>query len=158
MQQARVSNGAQLFEQTKYVDKPLQGGGILCSGSDLPRQVLAGLPGIGQEIVKELDILMVQKLAAKQQKDSLRDLLRVAAENVKQMEELESSNKETSGLFGRANLEESVLNEKIRSAVVPSIPEKLITKSKILKSEAKLHLQSASNFIGDSSIGALFGE
>eukprot|EP00814_Leptocylindrus_danicus_P018484 CAMPEP_0116006852 /NCGR_PEP_ID=MMETSP0321-20121206/1967_1 /TAXON_ID=163516 /ORGANISM="Leptocylindrus danicus var. danicus, Strain B650" /LENGTH=1485 /DNA_ID=CAMNT_0003475469 /DNA_START=138 /DNA_END=4596 /DNA_ORIENTATION=+ len=158
MQQARNSNDGQLFEQTKYVDKPLQGGGILCSGSDLPRQILAGLPGIGPDIVRDLDMLMVQKTAAKHQKDGLRDLLRAAAENVKQMEEIDSNNQEKSGLFGRANLEESVLNEKLRSALVPSIPEKLITKSQLLKSEAKLHQQSSSSLVGDSSIGALFGE
>merc|ERR1711935_500697 len=62
------------FEQTKTIENPLQGGGILVSTSDLPRQVLATLPGIRPDMVLQLEEQMKLKRSAKDQKDLLRDL------------------------------------------------------------------------------------
>jgi hypothetical protein len=67
-----------------------------------------------------------------QQKDVLRDFLRVAAENSAQMD----SDRGT-GIFDRAVKEESLLSQKVGKVAVPDIPEKLITQSMIKKSASK---------------------
>lgn len=137
------------FEQTKVYDKPLEGGGVLCSGSDLPRQVLASLPGITPAMVMELDTLMRDKLAAKDQREALRDLLRIAAENIKQAE---GENGQDLGILGRATESESWLNqmERDKNEVIQALPEKLVTQSMINKQMAKeeepTHEELGSNF------------
>ena len=153
MQQSRDPSNTQVFEQSKAVFKPLQGGGILCYPSDIPRQILVDLPNIGTHLVQELDKAMNQKLAAKLQKDTLRDLLRLAADNVKQRE---GNNDDDDSLFSRADKEESVLNQKLRVTLVPTIPEKLTTFSKAIKNEESLHRRSATDLIGGANLGALF--
>jgi exportin-5 len=120
--------GAQ-YDQSKFVGKPLQGGGILCVPSDLPRQVLASLPGINQGIVVELEKNLREKRSAKEQKESIRDLLHTVAENLKASEGPD----EQTGLLGRANESESLLNSRSQKGVVPSLPEKLVTHSMMLK-------------------------
>ena len=153
MQQSRDSSNTHMYEQSKAVSKPLQGGGILCYPSDIPRQILADLPGIGIHLIQKLDRSMSEKLAAKLQKDLLRDLLRLAADNLKQRE---GSTVNDDGLFSRADKEESVLNQKLRVALVPAIPEKLTTLSKTIKHEERLHRRSATDLIGGANLGALF--
>jgi exportin-5 len=118
------------FEQTKAADKPLQGGGILCIPSDLPRQLLAALPGITPEIVMQLEAKLNEKRSAKDQKDTLRDFLRIAADNLKANE-----NSEDLGILGRANLSESLLNQKelAKQNVIQDLPEKLVTHRMAMK-------------------------
>ena len=129
MQQIRdVSNPGQ-FEQCKFVDKPLQGGGVLCNPSDLPKQILANLPGIGVDQVNNLTENMTQNYSAKSQKDALRDLLRIAADNVKETE----GGLNSTGMWSRAAESESLLNQNTRSVAVPALPEKLITQTMVTK-------------------------
>lgn len=67
------------------------------------------------------------------QKDLLRDLLRVAAENTRHLEH----GRFGEGIFTRAIAEESLLNKKnVASTAVPDIPEKLVTHSMLQK---KMH-------------------
>ena len=117
------------FEQTKYFDKPLQGGGILCTTSDLPRQVLASYPGVTPAVILDMESKLKDKRSAKEQKEFFRDLLHTAAENVKASE----TNEEQSGVLGRANDSESLLNSRSKKDVVPSLPEKLVTHSMMMK-------------------------
>lgn len=118
------------FEQTKVIAKPLQGGGILCVPSDLPRQVLAALPGVTPEFVIQLEAKLNEKRSAKDQKDILRDFLRIAADHLKANE-----NSEDLGILGRANISESLLNQKesARKNVIQDLPEKLVTNRMMMK-------------------------
>lgn len=132
MQQIPDPNNPGAFEQAKTVETPLLGGGILVVPTNVPKTVLASLPGISAAVVEELCEKMKNKRAAKDQKDFLRDLLRVAADNSKHMNFTADEN----GLFGRAKAAESLLNQKAKSVVaVPDIPEKLVTHSMIKKKE-----------------------
>ena len=129
MQTPGGTNGS-LFEQTKLVQKPLQGGGILRSPSELPRQVFAALPGISPQNIIELERNLKEKRGPKDQKDALRDLLRVAADNLK-----ENEHGENLGILGRADASESLLNqkEKSRKNVIQDLPEKLVTQTMMAK-------------------------
>eukprot|EP00559_Dactyliosolen_fragilissimus_P005886 CAMPEP_0184861960 /NCGR_PEP_ID=MMETSP0580-20130426/6522_1 /TAXON_ID=1118495 /ORGANISM="Dactyliosolen fragilissimus" /LENGTH=1537 /DNA_ID=CAMNT_0027359643 /DNA_START=407 /DNA_END=5020 /DNA_ORIENTATION=+ len=135
------------FEQAKTVNKPLQGGGILCNPSNYPRQILAKLPGVSVEAVIQMESILNEKLAAKNQKDELRDLLRVAAENIK---ESEGGRGEDIGAMGRATESESLLNQNCRKTDVSDIPEKLVTQSMMMKQQQK------QNDNDIPSIGSLF--
>jgi len=129
MQQIRDPSNIGAFEQSKYVDKPLQGGGVLCIQSDLPKQILANLPGISVDQVNKLTETMTQNCAAKHQKDALRDLLCIAAENLKQSEDGTAND----SIWSRATESESLLNQNTRSIAVPALPEKLVTQSMVAK-------------------------
>jgi hypothetical protein len=150
------------FEQAKTADRPLQGGGILVLPSDIPRQILASLPGIDESAVRDLEAKMNRYKSAKEQvtstctflfdyrqvmllltiflpssplhsqKDFLRDLLRIAAEN-----SAPTDGGRGTGIFDRAIKEESLLNQKVGKIAVPDIPEKLITHSMVQRREAK---------------------
>jgi hypothetical protein len=67
MQQVRDPNNSNAYEQSKNADKPLLGGGLLVNPSDGPREILANLPGITVDMVKELDASLVAKRSAKDQ-------------------------------------------------------------------------------------------
>lgn len=67
LQQPRNPNNPSQYEQAKAADKPLQGGGVLVDASNLPRQILASLPGVGIDAVNELDKKMTAKRSAKDQ-------------------------------------------------------------------------------------------
>jgi hypothetical protein len=67
MQHVRDPNNSNAYEQSKHADKPLLGGGLLVNPSDGPREILASLPGISVEMVKELDASLVSKRSAKDQ-------------------------------------------------------------------------------------------
>eukprot|EP00587_Corethron_hystrix_P001604 CAMPEP_0113303620 /NCGR_PEP_ID=MMETSP0010_2-20120614/3961_1 /TAXON_ID=216773 ORGANISM="Corethron hystrix, Strain 308" /NCGR_SAMPLE_ID=MMETSP0010_2 /ASSEMBLY_ACC=CAM_ASM_000155 /LENGTH=1151 /DNA_ID=CAMNT_0000157649 /DNA_START=890 /DNA_END=4346 /DNA_ORIENTATION=- /assembly_acc=CAM_ASM_000155 len=118
-QQPHDTNGRQ-FIQSKNVSNPLLGGGILCSPSDFPRQVLVSLPGVTVVDIKNLEENLNENRSSKAQKDVLRDLLRVAADNVK-----------IAGFAGEGtqDKEESILHEKIVKALIPNLPEKLVIRS-----------------------------
>lgn len=140
MQQPTQPNNPTEFEQAKTVDKPLQGGGVLTTPSNLPRHVLASLPGIDMNAIDELEKSMKTERAAKAQKDAMRDLLRVASDNLKALDESRGATTGTTGgsaaagIFDRAVEEESLLHNRTRnSTVVPDLPEKLITQSMINK-------------------------
>ena len=141
IQQATLPHNPSEFEQAKSVDKPLQGGGILPKPSNLPRHVLASLPGINMESIDELDKRMKEKRSAKDQKDVLRDLLRVAADNLKQLDESRGANgvgSAAAGIFDRAIAEESLLHGQRRGgAKVQDLPEKLVTRTMLMKQGQK---------------------
>lgn len=161
MQQPKDPLNPMQFKQAKTADHPLQGGGILVLPSDIPRQILASLPGIDESAVRDLEGKMNQNKSAKEQvhqcctflfdyhqvmlsltiffpspphtqKDVLRDLLRIAAENSAQ-----TDGGRGTGIFDRAIKEESLLNQKIGKFAVPDIPEKLVTHSMVKRREAK---------------------
>jgi hypothetical protein len=132
VQQDKDPSNPQRFEQSKHADEPLKGGGILVAPSNLPRELLASLPGIGPEAVTKLEEDMKRKRSAKDQKDLLRDLLRIAAENSHYLDKMRVQN----GIFVRADIQESLLNQKnAATAAVPDIPEKLVTHSMMKKRE-----------------------
>ncbi len=128
-QQSNIEPNMQRYEQSKCFDKPLEGGGILCTPSDLPRQVLVSYPGVTPALVLEMEAKLREKRSAKEQKEVLRDLLHTAAENVKVSEISDDQD----GILGRANDSESLLNIRSQKDVVPNLPEKLITHSMIMK-------------------------
>jgi Exportin-5 family len=136
-QQNPLPHNPNEFEQAKTVDRPLYGGGILTTPSNLPRQVLAALPGIDMQTIDSLEQNMKNKRSAKAQKDAMRDLLRVAADNLKQIDESRGSNEGGSaaaGIFDRAVEEESLLHHTRRAgSQVEALPEKLVTRSMVEK-------------------------
>jgi hypothetical protein len=67
VQQLKDSHNPIQFEQAKTADRPLQGGGILVAPSDIPRQILASLPGLDARAVRELEDEMNKKRSAKDQ-------------------------------------------------------------------------------------------
>lgn len=132
--QQLLAMGLNTFEQAKTADRPLLGGGVLSTASDLPRQVLASLPGISPAMVREFEDNLKQKRSAKDQKDFIRDLLRQAADNLKDMNPSQSP---AGGVFDRAIEEESLLHANKRAHVVPDLPGKLVTHSQQLKASRK---------------------
>mmetsp|Transcript_25535 Transcript_25535/g.38281 ORF Transcript_25535/g.38281 Transcript_25535/m.38281 type:complete len:205 (-) Transcript_25535:330-944(-) len=151
LQQPRDPTNPALFEQSKSVDKPLQGGGVLCRSSDMPRVILSRLPSISVENIQTLDKGLTEKRAAKDQKDLLRELLLAAAEALKETEGGFSGNDSTFGsLFERAGTAESLLNQKAqRSAIVPDIPEKLVTYSMMQKHKEQENTDEQAAALGD---------
>jgi exportin-5 len=133
-----IGGNSNNYEQSKTVDRPLQGGGILTVASDAPRRVLASIPGISVQFVENLERDMKTKRSAKDQKDFLRDLLRIASDNVRNV----VPDTTTGGIFTRADEAESLLHTRNRVPVIPSLPEKLVTQSQIEKArQKKLHAQ-----------------
>ena len=131
IQQPKDSTNPHAFEQAKNADKPLIGGGILCTPTDLPREIFAGLPGIGVDKVRQLDADMSQKRSAKDQKDALRELLRVAAENLKQAEGAPADS-----VFGRAKESEGLLGQQAKKRDwVAGDSDKLVTASMVRKQQ-----------------------
>jgi Exportin-5 family len=142
----QISINPVVYEQAKCVDKPLHGGGILTTPSELPHQLLVSLPGITVPMVQQLDEELKAKRAAKDQKDIIRDFLRVAADEWKENEHpnIASNNRNSLGILDRALAEESLLHNSKYTTVVEDIPEKLVTsqrKSRAEKAseEAKQH-------------------
>jgi hypothetical protein len=132
IQQPKDPNNPLAFEQAKTADQPLQGGGILVSPSVLPRDILARLPGVNLEEIDKLASDMSQKRSAKDQKEFLRIVLRTAAENSHFLDEGRG------GALERVVKEESLLNQTAgKVAVIPDIPEKLVTQSMIKKKNQK---------------------
>jgi hypothetical protein len=84
------------------------------------------------------------------QKDVLRDLLRVAAENAK-----ESEDQLNTGILGRAVAAESLLNQK-QAASVQALPEKLITQSMITKQQNSHKTDILKADGSTASLGQLF--
>ena len=129
LQQPTTSENPLTYEQAKTADRPLQGGGILMSPSDLPRQVFASLPGITVQMIQDLDRDLNKKRAAKDQKDFIRDLLRIAADN---WTEAHPNSTVGTTILDRAAQGESLLHSH-RNANVEDIPEKLVTQSMMQK-------------------------
>jgi hypothetical protein len=131
-QQPDDVSGEERFEQAKSVHEPLKGGGILARPTTLPRELLARLPGITETTILNFEENMQRKRAAKDQKDFLRDILRVAAEKSLHME----NGRACDSLFGRADGKESLLLKSSNmSGTVSNLPEKLITQSMVKKME-----------------------
>lgn len=133
LQQSTSAQNPNEFEQAKTVDRPLQGGGILTTPSNFPRQVLASLPGITPAAVEELEQSLKSKRSAKDQKDVIRDLLRQAADNLKEANPSGIKEGAAGSIFDRAIEEESLLHSKDRPAAIPDLPEKLVTQSQVEK-------------------------
>ena len=89
------------------------------------------LPGVTLEMVLEMEKNLTLKRSLKDQKDTLRDLLRLAAEQLKVSESKEN----VLGLFSRATESESLLSQHFRKPIVPNLPEKLITYSMVKRAE-----------------------
>jgi hypothetical protein len=117
------SNG--VFEQSKTVNEPLQGGGILIKPSNSPREVFASLPGVGIDGVIKMESALREKRSAKDQKDIIKDVLLVASDQWSNNDNLQQQDQ-----FSKANLEESLLHTKILRKAVPDIPETLVINSK----------------------------
>lgn len=66
LQQVRDPNNSTRFEQSKAVDKPLQGGGILTTPSDFPRRIFMQI-GVSQNDVLTLEKALNDKRSAKDQ-------------------------------------------------------------------------------------------
>ena len=66
LQQIRDPNNTSLFEQTKVVDKPLLGGGILTKPSDFPRHIFIQI-GVGQTDLLAVESALNEKRSAKEQ-------------------------------------------------------------------------------------------
>ena len=126
LQQPRSAVNPNEFEQTKSADRPLQGGGILTVPSDLPRQVLMRLPGINVGMISQLEADLKRKRSAKDQKDFIRDMLRVVSDMLKEMNPTPTSEGAAAGIFDRAVIEESLLHSTTRPKTVPDLPEKLV--------------------------------
>lgn len=131
IQQAIVSQNPFTYEQAKTADRPLQGGGILTTPSDFPHQVLVSLPGIDVHMIRQLDEDLKRKRGAKDQKDFIRDLLRVAADEWSESHPIGDS----TGALDRAAGAESLLHR--GKADVEDIPEKLVTHSMVTKKNKK---------------------
>jgi len=132
LQQPTLSMNPLQYEQAKSADKPLQGGGILTTPSDLPRQMLASLPGISVNMVQELDTNMKKKRSAKDHREFFRDLLRTAADAWN-----ESTDEGQLGLLQHAVMEESLLHNGGKTVEIDDIPEKLVTRSMMAKKHQK---------------------
>jgi len=126
LQQNRIASNPVRFEQAKAVDTPLLGGGILQTPSDFPRRVLMEI-GMSQGDIVTLENSLLESRSAKDQKEVLRDLLRVAADKTKGQ----------NGLLERAGKEESLLHQNTRKPDVTALPEKLVTYSMVKKKEEK---------------------
>ncbi|KAL9188652.1 hypothetical protein ACHAXT_007030 [Thalassiosira profunda] len=124
LQQPKDPSNSMRFEQTKVVDKPLLGGGILVAPSDFPRRILMEI-GMSQNDVVELEKKLAEKRSAKDQKDILRDVLRVAADKTKGQ----------NGVLERADEAESLLHQNARKPEVAALPEKLVTYSMLKKKQ-----------------------
>jgi hypothetical protein len=134
LQQLTASDNPFTYEQAKTADRPLHGGGILTTPSDLPRQVLGSLPGITVEMIQTLDHDLKRKRSAKDQKDFIRDFLRIAADHWSETHPVMGGG---GGNFDRAVGEESLLHSAHRKADVEDIPEKLVTHSMMQKRAGK---------------------
>ena len=113
------SSGA-VYEQAKSAERPLQGGGMLTTPSELPHQLLTSLQGISIRMIQQLDQDLRTKRSAKAQKESIRELLRVAADGWKENQHPNQN------FLNQAVAEESLLHSANKSAVVEDIPEKLV--------------------------------
>ena len=147
LQQPAAANNPNHYEQAKTADRPLQGGGILVVSSDIPRRVLASLPGVNMTMIDQLDRDMKRKRSAKDQKDFIRDLLRIASEQIKQADDaaaaaaslnsytngVTTTSSALGGVLGRAIDEESLLRNAHRKATVEDLPEKLVINKKSKK-------------------------
>jgi hypothetical protein len=155
----QASNGPDTYEQAKSADKPLSGGGILTTASPYPRQVLQMLPGVNPEVLRTFERALKEKPAAKSQKDCIRDLLREAADRLKELQSPGSSAGSLDGgnaagsIFDRAVEEESLLhsNRRAPSYVIPDLPEKLVTSSQVAKAMSRTERQENRSFEGLSA-------
>jgi hypothetical protein len=129
LQQSRDPSNSLLFEQTKVVDKPLNGGGILPTPSDYPRRILSEI-GMSHAEIIALEGKLNEKRSAKEQKETFRDVLRVAADKMLGRQ---------AGLLERAGEEESLLHKTTRKPEVTSLPEVLTTYSMLKKNENNGH-------------------
>jgi hypothetical protein len=158
MQQNPVSTSTTLvYEQVKSADRPLNGGGILTTPSDLPHELLASLPGISVAMVQKLDIDLKNKRSPKDQKEIIRDFFRIAAEQWKENEPRYATTSGTNGsgslgFLERALTEESLLQGSFRKVDVEDIPESLLVTTKAQRKQARIQ-EEANAHHSASNIG-----
>jgi hypothetical protein len=84
-------------------------------------------------MVLEMEKSMTLKRSSKEQKDVIRDLLRLAADQLKVSE----SKDDSLGMFSRATESESLLSQHVRKPLVSDLPEKLLTFTMVKKAEER---------------------
>lgn len=141
LQQNKDPSNPTRFEQTKVVNNPLQGGGISVAPSDAPRRVLFEI-GMSEQAIIELEQKLTTKRSAKDQKDALKDVLRVVAERIKHS---------VGSSLERASENEGLLHN-TKSGVIEALPEKLVTHSMVKKREGALSSQPDKNEIAASHL------
>jgi hypothetical protein len=141
-QNASSTSPTLVYEQVKTADRPLLGGGILTTPSDLPHELLISLPGVSVSMVQKLDVDLRNKRSSKDQKDTIRDFLRVAADQWKENEQHTAAasfapGNGSLGVLDRAVAEESLLHSSIRKVDVEDIPETLVVNTKAQRKQAR---------------------
>ncbi|KAL3929587.1 MAG: hypothetical protein SGBAC_012141 [Bacillariaceae sp.] len=136
LQQPTSSNKPLTYEQAKTAPRPLQGGGILTTPSPLPQNVLLSLPGITPQMIDQLTQDLKRKRASKDQKDFIKDFLRIAADNysIAQPESLGIDS------LDRATKKESLLhsNVDVNEITDPITPNRSQKKKSSRKSKHKV--------------------
>ena len=94
--------------QHKNAESPREGGGVARVPCAAPRNCLASLEGQSVATVRKLEEDLNRKRSAKDQKATLKDFFRISAEIMKTKEGAQTE----SGLFTRADKQESVLKDK----------------------------------------------
>jgi len=147
------SNANVTYAQHKNVSVPRDGGGILPNPSDLPRNTLATLPGSTVDTVRKLEIQMVEKRSAKDQKNAIKDFLSRSASVMKKSE---GGGGRGGGVFGRAKDEESVLT---LNASIPQAPGQQQHGAPGSAKKKKKKKKKASNAgVESGDLGNLYGD
>jgi hypothetical protein len=122
------------------------------------------LPGVSGEVLRAFERALKEKPSAKAQKDCIRDLLREAADRLKELQPAGSPSggpsldgiggtAATASIFDRAVEAESLLhsNRRASSHAVPDLPEKLVTSSQVAKATARRKHQENRDYEGLSA-------
>ncbi|GAX13879.1 hypothetical protein FisN_5Lh226 [Fistulifera solaris] len=130
-------SGPSTFEQAKTVDDPLHGGGIQVTPCAHPRQILSCLPGVSHGVITEFEQNMSTKRSAKDQKEFVRELLRMIADSLSDADANSVNWGAAAGMLDRAGKDESLLHLKSRTPTIPDLPEKLVTYSDAQKANQR---------------------
>jgi len=114
-QECQFDQSTNRFQPHRNTHLPREGGGVLSSPSNLPRNVLMKIESIGVTDIQDLENRLRKKRSAKDQKDAFRDLLNKGAKAMKK-----SGKNLGEGVFSRAKGEEGVL-EKTKKASIDQI-------------------------------------
>jgi hypothetical protein len=96
-------------------------------------------------MVHGLDIDLKRKRSAKDQKDFIREFLRIAADNWSEAHPVIGGSNLSLGVWDRAVEAESLLHNARKECDVQDIPEKLVTLSMMKKKAAKKKKKSSSS-------------
>ena len=90
-------------------------------------------------MVQEFETNMKNKRSAKDQKEFIRELLRLGADNLRDMSPSSVNGSAAAGIFDRALEEESLLHSKSKSK--GSKEERLVLHSKVMKHQQQMNEQ-----------------